>query len=277
MVTVQELLHEGDQLPVDEPRRDAEVLLCHCLQKPRTYLYTWPDAAVAEAIAARYRACLQQRLEGQPVAYLTGTREFWSLSLQVNEHTLIPRPETEILVAWALELPAGKQLEVLDLGTGSGAIALALAKERKNWAITAVDTSAGALRCAQANADTLGLENLTLKKSYWFSALGSQRFGLVVSNPPYVADGDPHLSRGDLRFEPRAALVAGADGLGDIRHLVDAAPDFLQQGGQLLIEHGYDQGDVVRMLLADRGFSVVETRQDLSGLDRISGGRWYAG
>ena len=272
MATVQELLHEARDLPGDSARRDAEILLCHCLEQPRTYLFTWPEATVPAAVAATYRTLVERRREGQPVAYLTGERGFWSLSLGVDEHTLIPRPETELLVEWALALPLPDDAAVLDLGTGSGAIALALASERPAWAVTAVDNSVGALARARANASALGLDNVLFQQSDWYAGVAGARYALIVSNPPYVAAGDPHLCHGDLRFEPEAALVAGEDGLADLRTIIHGAPDFLLPGGYLLVEHGWEQGGDVRQLLETEGFTQVETRRDLGGRDRVSGG-----
>jgi release factor glutamine methyltransferase len=276
MATVQALLHEARDLPGGSARRDAEILLCHCLGQPRTYLFTWPEAPVPAAAAARYRDLLDRRRQGHPVAYLTGERGFWSLSLGVDEHTLIPRPETELLVEWALALPLPDDAAVLDLGTGSGAIALALASERPSWAVTAVDASPGAVARAQSNASALGLGNVSLVQSDWYAGVAGTRFALIVSNPPYVAAGDPHLSQGDLRFEPATALVAGEDGLADLRRIIAGAPDSLTGGGFLLVEHGMAQGAAVRQLLEAAGFARVETRQDLAGLDRVSGGCWHA-
>lgn len=271
MATVRELLHEARDLPGESARRDAEILLCHSLQQPRTYLFTWPEASVPEPAAATYRELLGRRREGQPIAYLTGERGFWSLSLGVDRHTLIPRPETELLVEWALALPLPNDAQVLDLGTGSGAIALALASECPSWAVTAVDSSAGALARARANASALGLENVCFQQSDWYTGIDAGRYALIVSNPPYVAPGDPHLTSGDLRFEPPSALVADDNGLADLRSIIAGAPPLLLPGGYLLLEHGLEQGGDVREMLKSAGFAQVETRQDLGGRDRVSG------
>lgn len=276
MATVRELLRSGADLPSDSARRDSEILLCHCLGKSRAWLYTWPEAAVAPEYAQRFNHLLAQRREGMPVAYLTGERDFWSLSLAVNSATLIPRPETETLVAWALELALPDGAAVLDLGTGSGAIALAVAVERPLWQVTALDSSAGALQVARANAHRLGLQRVNLLQSDWYQGVAGQRFDALLANPPYIDGGDPHLARDDVRFEPRSALVAAQRGLADLRHLVAGAPAHLRDGGWLLLEHGFGQGAAVRQMLAAAGFDNISTRRDMAGLERITGGHWHA-
>jgi len=276
MATVGELLRDAMSLPGESPRRDAEVLLGHCLGKSRSWLYTWPESSVDETALARFNALLQRRARGEPVAHLTGLRDFWSLELEVDASTLIPRPDTETLVAWALELQLPPRAAALDLGTGTGAIALALASERPGWRVTAVDANPEAVALAQRNAQRNRCEQVRILHSDWFEALGEERFDLVVANPPYIADDDPHLAQGDLRFEPASALVSAESGLADLRHIVDAAPAHLEAGGWLLLEHGFEQGAAVRELLAARGFSTIETRRDLGGQERISGGRWRA-
>lgn len=276
MATLQALLREAAGLSTEDPRRDAEVLLCHCLQRPRSWLYTWPDREVDDAVAAAYRRLLQKRREGVPVAYLTERREFWSLPLRVTRATLIPRPDTETLVQWALELALPANARVLDLGTGTGAIALALVRERPGWALVGVDADSAALAVAESNVAALAPGRVALLQSDWFAALPAQQFDLVVANPPYVAAGDRHLGEGDVRFEPRQALVSGELGLDDLSRIVSAAPAHLTSAGFLLLEHGRDQAAAVRGLLSAQGFRNVATRNDLGGNERVSAGQWHA-
>jgi release factor glutamine methyltransferase len=276
VVTVQELLRSGSDLPADSARRDTEILLCHCLGKPRAWLYTWPEKEVARDCARDFEKLLAQRREGVPVAYLTGEREFWSLQLAVSDATLIPRPETETLVAWALELALPNAASVLDLGTGSGAIALALASERPHWHVTALDVSQEALQVARGNAVRTRLTSVHFVQSNWYQAVRGQRFNALLGNPPYIDGDDPHLALGDVRFEPRSALVSSDSGLEDLGRLVTGAPDQLLDGGWLLLEHGFEQANAVRVMLHDAGFSQVSTRRDMSGQQRITGGCWHA-
>ncbi len=273
MPDIRELLAAAT-LPGDSGPLEAELLLCHCLQQTRSYLYTWPEKTIDGELCATFETLLDARRRGTPVAYLTGLREFWSLQLQVDERTLIPRPATETLVEWALELPLPKDARVADLGTGSGAVALALASERLGWQLLATDISDAALAVASLNARRLGLANIEFLRSDWEHSLAPGSFALIVSNPPYIALADPHLERGDLRFEPADALRSGIDGLDAIRCIIAAAPACLCRGGWLLLEHGYDQAEPVRQLLQSRGFSAVVTRPDLAGVERISGGMW---
>jgi release factor glutamine methyltransferase len=276
MATVRELLRSGADLSSDSARRDSEILLGHCLGKSRAWLYTWPEQAVAPECAQRFKELSAQRRNGVPVAYLIGEREFWSLSLAVNSATLIPRPETETLVAWVLELALPVDAKVLDLGTGSGAIALAVAVEKPQWQVTALDSSADALHIARANAQNLGLQRVTLLQSNWFEGVAGQRFDALLANPPYIDGDDPHLARDDVRFEPRSALVAADRGLADLQHLVAGAPEHLRTGGWLLLEHGFEQAAAVRQMLAAAGFNNIGTRLDVAGLERITGGQWHA-
>jgi release factor glutamine methyltransferase len=216
---------------------------------------------------------LQRRLQGEPIAYILGEREFFGLSLKVTPATLIPRPETELLVELALQrIPVHGHFRVLDLGTGSGAIAISIAKNRPDANVVAVDASEAALQVARENAQRLGVANTSFLQSEWFSELGGQRYDLIISNPPYVAAGDVHLSQGDVRFEPVSALASGADGLDDIRRIAGQAGDFLEPGGRLLLEHGYDQAAQVRDLLTKNGFLEVFSAKDIAGIDRVSGG-----
>ncbi|MEH6591751.1 MAG: peptide chain release factor N(5)-glutamine methyltransferase [Halioglobus sp.] len=272
MATVQALLHASADLTTDAPRRDAEILLCHVLQKDRAWLFTWPDKELDAVQAQQYLALLDDRRRGTPVAYLVGEREFWSLSLEVTEHTLIPRTETETLVEWALELPLPADASVMDLGTGTGAIALALASERPSWQVSALDKSTEAVAVARRNANRHGLERVTIEPSDWYGAVQAQQYDLVVSNPPYIDPGDPHLSRGDLPFEPRSALVAQDKGLADIKTIISGAVAHLRPGGWILLEHGYDQAEAVQALLQAQGFGRIVTRLDIAGQPRITGG-----
>ncbi|MBK8182845.1 MAG: peptide chain release factor N(5)-glutamine methyltransferase [Candidatus Competibacteraceae bacterium] len=259
----------------DTPRLEAEVLLAAALNRPRSDLRAWPERLPQPEQAARFAAWIERRQAGEPVAYLLGRREFWSLDLEVTPDTLIPRPETELLVELALErLPADRPIRVADLGTGSGAIALAVARERPQARIVATDRSVAALRVAQRNARRLGLSHVEFRAGDWFAPLQGEHFELIVSNPPYVAAVDSRWREGELRFEPVAALVAGEEGLDAIRALIAQAPDYLQPAGWLLLEHGYDQGEVVPALLRQRGFCEVADHLDASGLSRSSSGRW---
>jgi release factor glutamine methyltransferase len=258
----------------EEARAEAEILLAHALSRPRAWLYAHGSDALEPEAAARYAALLQARVRGEPVAYLTGRREFWSMELEVGPAVLVPRPETELLVELALQrLEAGVAARVLDLGTGSGAIALAVARERPLARVTGVDASAAALSLAQRNAARLGLSRVRFLRSDWFSALAGERFELVLSNPPYLADDDPHLREGDLRFEPAMALGSGPRGDEALRAIAGAAPAHLATAGWLLFEHGLAQGEAARALLAREGFELVRSWCDLEGRERVSGGR----
>lgn len=258
----------------DSARLDAEVLLAHALGVTRTYLYTWPDRPLTAEALARAQELLEQRARGVPVAYLTGRQEFWSLSLTVSEATLIPRPETELLVELALErLTTEQATSVLDLGTGSGAIALAIASERPLARVTAVDSSREALAVTDINAQRLGLR-LELFEGDWYTPVADRTFDIIVSNPPYIGRDEPEPQLGDSRFEPRQALIAESHGLADLTRIVEQAPAHLPANGWLLVEHGYRQGPACRELFTTAGFSDVETARDLQGHERVTFGRW---
>lgn len=260
----------------DTAKLDAEVLLAFCLERQRSYLYTWPERLLTETQAERYRSLLLQRAQGVPIAHLVGEREFWSLPLQVNSSTLIPRPDTEVLVEQALALDLPQRSKVLDLGTGTGAIALALKQSRPHWQITAVDKIAAAVDLARQNAQALTLD-IRCFQSDWFSAVNpQQRFDVIISNPPYIDAKDLHLEQGDLRYEPRSALVAAANGMADIHQIVNAASSYLATAGWLLLEHGCAQGAAVREQLQQAGFEQVTTVRDYANLERVTLGQWRA-
>ncbi len=255
-------------------RLEAEILLAHVLGKSRTWLRTWPEHVPSAGQQRRFHELLARRAAGEPVAHLTGERDFWDMTLRVTPDTLIPRPETERLVELALErIPQEADWRIADLGTGSGAIALALARERPACHVIATDLSADALRVARGNAERLGVGNLEFRHGPWLAPLAGERLPLIVSNPPYVHPDDPHLTRGDLRFEPASALGSAPDGLRDIREIAHAAREHLTPGGWLLLEHGYDQGPAVRDILATQGYGELATHTDLSGHERVTLGR----
>lgn len=259
-----------------DARHEAELLLLHVLERPRSWLFAHATDPLAAADQAAFEALLARRVAGEPVAYLTGRRGFWTLDLEVDPATLIPRPETELLVELALErLPPDQALQLADLGTGSGAIALALASERPRAQVLATDASPGALAVAARNAARHELDNVRFAEGGhdWYAPLQGVRFDLIASNPPYIASNDPHLEQGDLRFEPSTALASGMDGLDDIRRIVDGGQAHLRPGGWLLIEHGWDQGAAIRALFEATGFAEVQTVQDLEQRDRITLGR----
>ena len=278
MANISELLKLSSQLTAisDSPQLDCELLLCYTLDVDRTWLRTWPEKEISQPLEAKFRALLEQRVEGQPIAYLIGSRGFWSMDLQVSKDTLIPRPETELLVELALGLQLPKNSDGLDLGTGTGAIALALASERPDMNFVAVDSQSGAVSLANKNCQALGLANVEIFQSDWFDSvqLTEDQFDLIVSNPPYISATDPHLQQGDVRFEPNTALVSGIDGLDDLKKIIAKSPFYLKPNGWLLLEHGFDQGSAVARLMSKAGFQKVVTHQDYNLIDRVTLGQW---
>ena len=280
-MTPQALLNQARQqlaaelgLEASEARIEAQMLLGEALNVSRAWMIANAEATLTPELGDRFFALLQKRLRGEPMAYILGRREFYGLEFSVGPGVLIPRPDTETLVEAALQrIPAQSPIRILDLGTGSGAIAIAIAVHRPQARVVAVDSSPAALDIARKNAAALGAGNLLLLGSDWFLALDQQRFEIIVSNPPYIAAADPHLSQGDLRFEPPTALASGPDGLDDIRRIVEAAPEYLSAGGWLLLEHGYDQSGRVAELLQAGGFAEVGHATDLAGIERVTFGR----
>ncbi|PHI35678.1 protein-(glutamine-N5) methyltransferase, release factor-specific [Pseudoalteromonas sp. GCY] len=261
----------SELLPHSESAKlDSEVLLLHVIDKNRTYLFTWPEAELSALEQQQFEECIARRVTGEPVAHITGQREFWSLPLKVNNSTLIPRPDTETLVEHVLTLSMPKDAQVLDLGTGTGAIALALASEYPAWQITAVDASADAVALAKSNQSQLGFNNVSILQSDWFSAVAEQQFDLIVSNPPYIDEADHHLSQGDVRFEPLSALVADDHGYADIFHIIRTAKQHLNSGGYLLLEHGFEQADKIQQFFAEMAYINILTIKDMAGCDRVT-------
>ncbi len=257
----------------DSPRLDIELLLCEVLDKPRSWLFTWPDKTLSAEQQVRFEQLLARRLHGEPVAHLLGYRDFWTLRLKVSPDTLIPRPDTETLVEQALALLPDGSARVADLGTGTGAIALALASERPQWQLIATDLHPGAVALAQENAQAHQLNNVAILQGSWCAPLQGH-FDMIVSNPPYIDPEDPHLDQGDVRFEPLSALTAEDKGMADIRAIAEQAKAHLKPGGWLLFEHGYDQGEAVRDLLRQLGYAQVCTQRDLGDNDRVTLGCW---
>ncbi|MEN3754071.1 peptide chain release factor N(5)-glutamine methyltransferase [Mangrovibacter yixingensis] len=258
----------------DSPRRDAEILLSHVTGKGRTFLLAFGETELSQEHYQQVETLLARRINGEPVAYILGEREFWSLPLYVSPHTLIPRPDTECLVEQALaRIPAGP-CQILDAGTGTGAIALAIASERPDCQVTGVDLIPEAVELARRNAARSSISNAQFLQSNWFSAIKSVRFSLVVSNPPYIDESDEHLVQGDVRFEPRSALVAKDNGLADLAELVSQARGVLIPGGWLLLEHGWKQGEPVRALFSAAGYNNIETVKDYGNNDRLTLGRY---
>jgi len=258
----------------ESARRDAEILLGFVTGRARTFLMAFGETVLTPQEQDQLERLLARRERGEPVAYLIGEREFWSLPLSVSPATLIPRPDTECLVELALELLPSSPCAILDLGTGTGAIALALASERPDCKVTGVDLQPEAVALARHNAQKLSIGNAQFLQGSWFAPLVGETFALIASNPPYIDAADPHLAQGDVRFEPSSALVAPQQGLADLSAIVQQAPHHLQSQGWLLLEHGWQQGESVRALLQAAGFISIDTRRDYGGNDRVTFGQW---
>lgn len=255
----------------DSARLDSELLLCSVLKKDRSFLHAWPEHELDQQQSTSFHKLLEQRLQGNPIAHILGERGFWSLNLKVTSDTLIPRPDTERLVELALELiPEKSHWKILDLGTGTGAIALSLAKENPDCFITSTDQSIAALNVAKQNAEDNKISNIEFIQSDWFANLNNQQFDMIVSNPPYIKENDPHLQQGDVRFEPLSALTSGEDGLDDIRTIIKNSQQHLTEKGVLLIEHGYDQADAVCNLLSAANFTQVSDFKDDNDNPRVA-------
>jgi release factor glutamine methyltransferase len=266
---------QAESLFSDSPQLDVELLLCHVLVCDRAYLRTWPERALSLDQLAAFETLYARRKAGEPIAHLVGNRSFWTLDLDVSPATLIPRPDTEILVEQALALALPEAAAVLDLGTGTGAIALSLASERNKWVITALDVVPAAVSLAQSNAKKNHIDNVIFMVSSWFEKLPSSRFDLIVSNPPYIDQEDPHLRLGDVRYEPLSALVAKDNGLADIRLIIRSARSFLRDSGWIIIEHGYQQAASVRTLFQDAAYKNIKTVTDYGQQDRVTMAQFF--
>ncbi len=280
MTDIQSSLSQANQLlseNSDSPMLDAEVLLCHVLDKDRSHLKAWPEKQLQPEQLARFSQLISQRQQGAPVAYLTGSREFWSRDFKVSPAVLIPRPDTELLIELSLDLLSTKSNpKIIDLGTGSGIIAITLAAERPDLEVVATDLSKEALAIARQNAINYQIQNIQFIHSSWFNNVSASKFDLIISNPPYIAANDPHLSEGDVRFEPDSALIAENNGLKDIQNIADNARQYLNKKGSLLIEHGCDQEKEVQSLFKAFDYSNIKTHNDLSGNPRVTTAQWNA-
>jgi len=278
-LSIEQIIRQSSQqlaVNSDTAKLDVELLLARSLGKDRTYLFTWCDKLVTQAEEMMFNELFARRLKGEPIAYILGQQEFWDLKLKTAHHTLIPRADTETLIEWALELAdtLPEQAKVIDLGTGTGAIALSLANEFRQWDVQGVDLIPQAVELALNNAELNQLEHVRFYQSSWFNNVDGQ-FDLIVSNPPYIDPDDEHLGQGDVRFEPKSALVAEKKGLADLELIADQSRDYLLEGGWLLMEHGYDQQEAVQQLLIQFGYQQVSTRIDLGGNPRITGGQFF--
>ena len=260
----------------DTAKLDTELLLAHSLGKDRTYLFTWSDKLISKADESKFQQLFSRRLKGEPIAYILGQQSFWDLELKTNQHTLIPRADTETLIEWVIDLADSlpDDAAVIDLGTGTGAIALSIAFEYPNWSVQGVDLVAEAVSLAQENATLNSLDHVNFYQSSWFDQVNGE-FDLIVSNPPYIDSNDEHLGEGDVRFEPRSALVADNKGLADLALIAKQGRPYLLNGGWLLMEHGYNQQEAVQDLLKQLGYKNISTRVDLGGNPRITGGQFF--
>ncbi|MFT5394984.1 MAG: release factor glutamine methyltransferase [Gammaproteobacteria bacterium] len=278
MQIVDAVKHAQQQLvESDSARLDAEILLCSVLKCERAHLYTYPEQNLSNTEINSFNKLIVQRTEGHPIAHLIQKKEFWSLELKVTADTLIPRPETEVLVEAALNcIPKESSCSVLELGTGTGAISIAIASDRRLTNITATDIKESALQIAQLNAESHQLKNITFVQANWFDIKNINTYDLILSNPPYISIDDPHLRQGDVRFEPESALVSGKEGLDDLCIIIAGAKKHLNTNGWLLLEHGFQQGKAIRQLLKENNFSTISTLKDYSNLDRVSIGQWLS-
>lgn len=273
MASIEQALSAYQQLTSETAKLDTELILCHVLDCERSYLRTWPEKALSESEFQNFSTLLDRRKQGEPVAYIIGRQAFWTLDLMVSPETLIPRPDTELLVELAINLDLPERAKVLDLGAGTGAIALAISSERQNWSVLGVDCAQEVVELASANAKQHKLSNAQFIESSWFETIADQRFDLIVSNPPYIDPDDPHLDQGDVRFEPKRALVADHHGMADIELITCQAWDHMTSGAWLMLEHGYDQAALVRELLEAKGYRHVESKRDLGQHERVSVGQ----
>jgi release factor glutamine methyltransferase len=269
-VSIEDVLAKWTQLQTETARLDVKCLLCHALSRDSTYLRTWPDKILSSEEYLHFESLLTRRQKGEPIAHICGTRAFWSLDLFVTPDTLIPRPDTEILVEQNLDLELPKNARILDLGTGTGAIALSLAIERPAWQVTATDFLPEIVLLAKRNAKKYKLANTHIFQSDWFSQIPQEPFDLIVSNPPYIDPEDKHLSEGDVRFEPLSALIANKKGLADIKHIIEEAKNYFNKDAWLVLEHGYDQAESVQNLFKKFGFHSIQTIKDYGQQDRMT-------